>query len=122
MRDMGQFSVRVTVIHPTDPNRTAETDLLVDTGATLSWVPRQILEGIGAPRVSRMSFRVADGRTVERETSLVIFRVNGASSGVPVVIAEPGDGQLLGATALEALGYGVDPVNLRLIPHALLAM
>ena len=119
---MGQFSVRVTVVHPTDPTRHEDVELLVDTGATLSWVPRESLEKVGAPRVSRMSFRVADGRTVERDTSLVIFRVNGASSGVPVVIAEPGDGRLLGATALEALGYAVDPVQLRLIPQALLAM
>lgn len=119
---MGQFSVTVNIVHPTDPEKSAQADLLVDTGATLSWVPREILERIGAPRVSRMKFRVADGRTVERETSLVIFKVNGSSSGVPVVMAEPGDGLLLGATALEALGYGVDPVRLRLVPQALLAM
>lgn len=119
---MGQFSVRISIVHPIDASRSAEVELLVDTGATLSWVPRDVLERIGAPRVSRMSFRVADGRTVERDTSLAIFRINGASSGVPVVFAEPGDGHLLGANALESLGYAVDPVQLKLVPQALLAM
>ena len=119
---MGQFKVRISVVHPTDTSRSAEVELLVDTGATLSWVPREVLERIGAPRVSRMAFRVADGRMVERDTSLAIFKLNGASSGVPMVFAEAGDGHLLGATALEALGYAVDPVQLRLVPQALLAM
>jgi clan AA aspartic protease len=119
---MGQFKVKIGVVHPADPGRSAEVELLVDTGATLSWVPREVLERIGAPRVSRMAFCVADGRTVECDTSLAIFKLNGASSGVPVVFAEPGGGHLLGATALESLGYGVDPVQLRLVPQALLAM
>ena len=119
---MGQFSVRVTVGNPSDPRREADVELLVDTGATLSWVPREVAEKIGAPHVSRSSFRLADGRTVERETSVAIFRLDGAAMGSPFVIAEPGDGCLLGATTLEALGLGVDPIARRLFRQSLLAM
>lgn len=92
---MGQFNVKILTAQPTDSSRSAEVELLVDAGATLSWVPREILEKIGAPRA----------------TSLAIFTLNGAPSGVPIIFAEPGDGNLLGATALEALGYGVGPCN-----------
>ena len=119
---MGQFSVVVTIAHPTDPSRTAEVELLVDSGATLSWVPRELLERLGVPRLPRRSFPVADGRTIERETAGASIRVNGSEAIVTLVVAEPGDGRLLGATALESLGFGVDPIRRRLVPQELLAM
>ena len=119
---MGQFSVVVTIAHPTDPSRTAEVELLVDSGATLSWVPRELLERLGVPRLPRRSFLVADGRTIERETAGASIRVNGSEAIVTLVVAEPGDGRLLGATALESLGFGVDPIRRRLVPQELLAM
>jgi clan AA aspartic protease len=119
---MGQFSVRATIAHPTDPGRQAEVELLVDTGATLSWVPREIVERLGSPRLRRRSFLVADGRTVERETAGVIVRLNGTEANVTVVVAESGDGLLLGATTLETLGFAVDPIRRQLVPQELLAM
>lgn len=46
----------------------------------------------------------------------------GTEGMVTVVIAETGDAHLLGATALETLGFGVDPIRQQLIPQSLLAM
>lgn len=119
---MGGFSVRVGVGHPTDPSRQTEVELLVDTGATLSWVPRDILDPLGAPPLGRRPFLLADGRHVERETAGVVMRLDAAQALVTVVAGEQGDGRLLGATALETLGYTVDPIARRLVPHTLLAM
>ena len=119
---MGQFSVCVAIANPSDPARRADVELLVDTGATLSWVPRAIIEQLGVPRLPRRQFLVADGRTVERDTAGAIVRIDGSEAIVTVVVAEPGDGHLLGATALESLGFGVDPIRRRLIPQELLAM
>jgi clan AA aspartic protease len=118
---MGTFSVAVTVAHLADPNRQAEVGLLVDTGATLSWVPRAIIDEVGAPRLSRRPFLRADGRTVERETAGAMIAVDGSSAIVTVVVAEPGDAQLLGATTLESLGFGVDPIRRQLVPQSRLA-
>jgi predicted aspartyl protease len=98
---MGQFWLRVKIAHPTDASRFGEIDLLVDTGATLSGVPRELLERLGVSRLSRRAF-VADGRTIERETAGALVLVNGSEAHVTVVVAEPGDGHLLGATTLEA--------------------
>ena len=119
---MGQFFVKVVVAHPADLARHAEVDLLVDTGATLTWVPREIVERLGMPRLRRRPFLVADGRTVERETAGAVVQLNGCEASVTVVVAEPGDGHLLGATALESLGFAVDPINRQLVPRELLAM
>jgi clan AA aspartic protease len=119
---MGQFSVRVTIAHPADTTRQTEVELLVDTGATLTWVPREVLDSLGVPRLRRRSFLVADGRTIDRETAGAIVRLNGSEANVTVVVAEPGDGRLLGATALESLGFAVDPIRRRLVPQELHAM
>ncbi len=73
------------------------------------------------PRLRRRSFLVADGRTVERETGGALVRLKG-SVAITVVLAEPGDGNMLGATALETLGFAVDPIGRRLIPQQLLAL
>lgn len=94
----------------------------MDTGATLSWVPREVLDPLGAPRLGRRPRLLADGRQIESETAGVVMRLDGRQALVTVVAAEPGDGRVLGATALETLGYGVDPVGRRLVPHTLLAM
>ncbi|MBI2956321.1 MAG: retroviral-like aspartic protease family protein [Acidobacteria bacterium] len=119
---MGQFSVHATIAHPADPTRVAEVELLIDTGATLSWVPREVLDRLQAPRLKRRSFLMADGRRVERETAAAIVRLNGNEANVTLVVAEPGDGQLLGATTLESLGFAVDPIRRQLVPQELLAM
>jgi clan AA aspartic protease len=119
---MGQLSVLVTIAHPTDPKRTAEVELLVDSAATLSWVPREVLEGLGVPRLPKRSFLVADGRTIERETAGAIVRVNRSEAIVTLVIAEPGEDRLLGATSLESLGFAIDTIRRQLVPQELLAM
>lgn len=119
---MGQFSVQVTIAHPTVSARSAEVELVVDTGATLSWVPRGIIEQLGIPRLNRRAFLLAGGSLVERETAGAMVRLNNTAAIVTLVMAEPGDGHLLGATTLETLGFAVDPINRRLVPQTLLAM
>lgn len=44
---MDLFEVNVTVANPTRPESSAQVPLLVDTGAALSWLPRQLLESLG---------------------------------------------------------------------------
>jgi len=50
---MGMFDVRVKLASLAAPSRAAEVTLLVDTGATLSWIPRDVLERLGS-RLSRV--------------------------------------------------------------------
>jgi clan AA aspartic protease len=97
-------------------------ELLVDTGATLSWVPREVIDQLNVPRLARRSFRMADGRTIERETAGAIVQFNGSEANVTLVVAELGDGRLLGATTLESLGFAVDPIRRQLVPQEFLAM
>ena len=92
------------------------------TGATLTWVPREVLRQLGVPRLRRGSFVVADCRTIGRDTAGAVVRLKGNEASMTVVVTEPGNDHLLGATALESLGFSVDTLGRRLIPQEQLAM
>jgi predicted aspartyl protease len=50
------FNVTVELANLAAPGQTEEVSLLVDTGATLSWIPREILEKLGVVAFSRLPF------------------------------------------------------------------
>ena len=119
---MGMFEVKVELTNLADPSRTEDVSLLVNTGATLSWIPREILERLGTAPLSRLPFRRANGRRIERDIAAVLLTVEGRKAGVTVAFGEPGEEAVLGATALEGLGFMVDPVGKKLIPRNLFAL
>jgi predicted aspartyl protease len=119
---MGMFDVKVKLANLAAPMRTEELSLLVDTGATLSWIPRDMLERLGVTAFSRLPFTLADGRRLERDISAVLLTIDGRKAPVPVAFGEPGEEAVLGATALEALGFVVDPVAKKLVPRDLRAL
>ncbi len=119
---MGLFEVKVKLANMPSPGRSEEVSLLVDTGATISWIPRSTLQRLDIRPLSTLPFSLADGRTLERETSAVLLTIDGRKGAVPVAFGEPGEEAVLGATALETLGLLVDPVGQRLLPRNLLAL
>jgi len=116
---MGMFEVNVKLANLAAPGRTEEVSLLVDTGATLSWIPRSILEKLGVQAFSRLPFTLADGHRLERYTTAVLMVVDGRKGAVQVAFGEPGEEAVLGATSLEGLGFMVDRVGQKLIPRDL---
>ena len=116
---MGMFEVKVKLANLAAPDRTEEVSLLVDTGATLSWVPRPILEGLRATVFSRLPFELAEGRQLERDVTTVLLTIDGRKAPVAVAFGEAGEAAVLGATALESLGLLVDPIDQKLIPRNL---
>lgn len=116
---MGMFEVNVKLTNLASPGRAEEVSLLVDTGATLSWVPREVLNRLGATVFSRLPFELADGLRLERDITTVLLTVDGRKAPVPAAFGEAGEAAVLGATALESLGLLVDPVAQKLIPRNL---
>jgi len=119
---MGMFEVKVGLANPSAPQRTQQVSLLVDTGATLSWIPRSVLEELGVAAVSRLPFTLADGSELTRDTTGVLMVVDGRKAMVPAAFGEPGEEAVLGVTALEILGLVVDPVGQKLVPRNLLLL
>ncbi len=116
VRSMGIFSVRVRVFSLQDDKRSREVELTVDTGATYPVLPRGLAEGVGVRLVERRTFVLANGERIERDVGYVGMEYEGRRCATLVVLGEPGDASLVGALALEALGYEVDPASRTLRP------
>ena len=86
MSEMGTFRTDVEVENPTRPGeRRRVTNVLVDTGAELSWLPSDVLEGLGVERFSRWRFRQASGTVVERWVGPVFIHVVGKRAADEVI-------------------------------------
>jgi predicted aspartyl protease len=88
---------------------------LVDTGAELSWFPRDLLQALGVEPLKVWHFRQADGTVLSRWTGGVALHVAGLRTLDEVVSGEPGDLVLLGSRSLEGLNLRIDPVSKRLV-------
>lgn len=118
---MGFTYVTVKISNPARIEIEQELELLVDTGAMLSIIPRPMLEGLGIRTVGRRKFR-AFGGVIERETGVAVIRYYGNAAGIGVVFGEEGNKPVMSVTALEALGYQVDPVTGELKPTEMLLL
>lgn len=113
--------VTVAVSNPASRQPEEQIELLVDTGAMLSVLPRALLEQLGVAPIERRRFR-AFGGVVQRETGGAVLRYDGTSAVVTVIFGEPDDPPVMGVTTLEILGYQVDPISGTLRPSEMLLL
>ena len=112
---MGTFTVPLGVAD-LQGQQFIELDALVDTGATYTSIPEDVLERLGVEVRETRPFELADDRVVEYPVGYATMRVDDREVIALVVFGPPGTTPLLGATTLETAGLGVDPINQRLIP------
>jgi predicted aspartyl protease len=114
--EMGTFRVDVEIENPAAEGRRERlSNVLVDTGAELSWFPSLILESLGIRRRKQWSFRQADGTILERWTGSARVFAAGTDTVDDVIFGEPHDLVLLGARSLEGLNMRIDPVSKTLV-------
>ena len=94
----------------------AEVEALVDTAATYTSVPTNILAASGIEIREHRSFELADDRVVEYPVGYASIRLEDREIIALVVFAPEGTAALLGATTLETAGLAVDPLHQRLVP------
>lgn len=112
---MGQFRVDLT-LHPRNGGTSQTIQALVDTDAAYSVVPRALLESLGCRPIRMQRVVLADGRTEEWSVTQIEVECEGRRTTTPILMGPPTGPVLLGATTLEELGLGIDPLNRRLIP------
>ncbi|HTE48229.1 MAG TPA: hypothetical protein VK636_23490 [Gemmatimonadaceae bacterium] len=114
--NMGSFRINVEIENPATPGRRELLrDVLVDTGAELSWFPAKVLESLGIQRRKLSQFRQANGNILTRWTGPAFIYAANTTATDDVVFGEPLDLVLLGARSLEGLNVRVDPVHKTLI-------
>jgi predicted aspartyl protease len=110
---MGLFRVKGRLTGPT--GRVEEVELLGDTGATLSVMPRSLAEKLELKPTRSQRVVIAGGQRDVWPVAEARLALNGDETTTPCFIAPDGPA-LLGAVALESLFLAVDPVGKRLIP------
>ncbi len=87
------------------------TELLVDTGATFTVLPMDVLREVGASLLpTKTRLELGDGRSVDSEVYGVVLMIQDREGGTLAVSfrdAKP----VLGVRSLEDLGFKVDPVS-----------
>jgi len=116
------ISLSLQIGNPAAPDITEPVELLVDSGATYSVVPRLILEGLGIKPIATEEFRIVDGTKICRQKGVALYRYGNRTGGADVIFGEEGDGQLLEAFTLEALGLFLHPLRRQLKPLPMVLM
>ena len=107
--------IKLTVANSQDlGKRTGEIEAVVDSGSMYTWIPKNEAEKIEINKVGRQRFRTITGEIAERSFGAGVITVDGASGVSEIVFAEPTDGVVLGALAMEGLGIKIDPRNGRI--------
>ena len=107
---MGFVHVTVSLSNPSEAGRAEEVRALVDTDAMLSVFQSSLLERLGIPRMGQRRLR-GFGGAITRATGTVNMAYAGEVAGVTVVFGDDGDPTIMGVTALESLGFQVNPVG-----------
>ena len=107
---MGIVHVNVGVAKPTDQQPAEIVRVMVDTGAVVSVFPAGLLERLGVQRVGQQRYR-GFGGSVVRSVGGVAMTYGDVTGVVPVAFGDDDDTAVMGVTALETLGYEVDPVR-----------
>ena len=90
------FKVSVVARNTKDENLVSQpTEVLVDTGSELTWLPKDLLAGIKVTPVRKRNFSPATKQLVTRETGYATVSAEGFETVDEVVFAESGDMALL---------------------------
>jgi len=113
---MSIFKVNVVARNTKDESLASPpVEALVDSGAGLTWLPRDVLVSIRVTAVRKRSFSTATQQLVTRDTGYAILAAEGFETVDEVVFGEPGDMTLLGVRTLEGFGVMVDNIAHRFV-------
>ena len=113
---MGVFTKRVLFAH-WERRATAEVDAIIDIGSSSCVVPESLASLLGLQQVGTAEFVLADGRVAELPVAGLRVELEGRVAFITTAIGPVDAKPILGASALEALGLGVEPGTEKLVPE-----
>lgn len=113
---MGTFSIAATLTNPQRPDQHLTVNLLVDTGATWTLLPPDVVSQLGVATSRQRMVTLANGERVSYPAGEVAIQLNGEEVMTVFLAGPPGSLALLGAVTLEEFGLAPDPVRKTLVP------
>jgi len=109
---VGHIRLKVD-ISPPEGGEGKEAVALVDTGATLTVLPKTLAQELNLPRIGTSKVRTGAG-ILELERARCILRIEGKEIMQDVLVSDIIDKVLIGVVTLGSLGLEVDPVTERI--------
>jgi len=109
---MGETRIEIEII----AKKRKIVNVLVDTGATLTVLPSDMLTSSGVKKIKMVEVELADGGVIKRYLGEAKIKLNENVVTTRVIFGEKTDASVLGTVVLEELGLAVDPIRKRLIP------
>lgn len=112
------FSVKIRVGKwgNASPEPGEENEVVVDTGAAYTSLPKSLLLRAGIPIRGKKILRLANGQQIEREYDPCEIWVINSWVGTTVLFAEEQDIPLLGSNTMNDASVEVDLQNKKLVP------
>lgn len=103
---------------PKNEVRSAEVEAIVDTGAVMSLLPRDLVDQLGLLPLGKMRVSLADDRRIELDRAGgLMFTVCGRNIEVECLVGPAGCEPLLGQLIMEGLDLIADPGRRTLTPR-----
>ena len=117
---MGYVWVDAVIKNPFS-GRSVSVKALVDTGATLTIVPRKVADELALPVIGKSLVQTAKGVT-ELEACFGVVGIMGEETPARILVSDELDTVIIGVTVLEQLGLEVDPATGKLKKTRLLLL
>jgi len=105
---VGDIYLDLIVANIKDPERQQEVSFLVDTGATRTWIPKEIAQAIGIEKAGTVPLELADGSVKRFPYGFCLFVYDGETVAGNVVIGPSRCEPLVGSHVLQDFRIVVD--------------
>ena len=114
---MGKVVEKVKLTSLFEPEKSVEVEAVIDTGATMVVLPRDIVEELGLRKMREVKVRYANNKETKPIYGVVNIELKGRSANIDVLVEEKGSQPLIGQVLLELLDLIVEPKTRKLIPN-----
>jgi len=120
---MGHVRITIRIAHPERPDEALEfADALVDTGASITTIPRSVADQPGLRILGRQQKAPTAAGDVTVDRSYAQVEYDGHVSVGDIIISDTYPGVLIGVLTLEGMALAVDPKSGRLVDSELLLL
>jgi predicted aspartyl protease len=113
---MGAVYIDIGVGHPSGGDFTPIHNVLVDTGAANTMLPKSLMTRLHIEPLEYDQWEFADGSVHELGFAMARISIDDRTFHCPVIIG-PENQYLVGSTTLETFRLMVDPVGQELVPR-----
>jgi len=115
---MSKVVEKVKVTNFKDPSKSVEIEAIIDTGATMSVLPMDLIQKLGLEKIDEVNVRYADNSIKRKEVyGWVILEITGRKAVFDVLAENEGAQPLIGQIVLERLDLVIEPSTRRVIPN-----